>query len=184
MTNFVHRFKWQDIEKSAGDDIAKFLLKTWHRNNHQTTKELLSLTPKLLICGRPRNPDEPAPILISGNDALATRFFGLDWSERPDLAQEVMGAEYRQLVSGAYHDADASNEPVFDLVSTEIDGFALRYQRLILPFKAGSGLKYHYCYSLLLGDLPLAKKIPTDIYEPFEQLQTTHHCGSLLRADQ
>lgn len=182
MTNFVERFEWQDIERSAGDDTAAYLLKSWHDNNKCLNNDILDISDRLLICGRPRDLHSPAPILISGKETLATKFFGADWSDRPDAKEEVMSSQYKALVATAYQEVDQSNEPVFDLVSTELNNFVLRYQRLILPFTAKNGIKFHICYSMLLGDLPLILKRSSDISQVHDNLQSTHHGDSQLRA--
>lgn len=183
MSNFVERFNWQDIERSAGDDVAAFMLKTWLRSKGMVDEELLPITPQLIIMGQPRDLEKPPAILLCGNDALASKFFGADWSGNPRLALEMMNDNYKSLVAEAYHDVENSNEPVFDLVSTELDNFALRYQRLILPFTTHTGLRFQYCYSMQLGALPVSLKISSDKLLLSGRPQNTSLCNLPASAD-
>ena len=184
MKNFVERFRWQDIERSAGDDVASYMLRTWLENNGIITEDLLPITTKLIILGQPRVADQPPDILLCGNDALATKFFGANWSDCPELALEIMGDEYKKLVASAYHDAEQSCEPVFDLVSTEYDQFSLKYQRLILPFVTRSGLKFQYVYSMPLGNLPVTLRIPSGKLPLSGMTQSTSLYSPVALADQ
>ncbi len=166
MSNYVETFNWQDIQKHAADDVAEHMIRVWLEERGRLNNRLVQYSDQLLICNSPNplHPKEPAPIRISGRETLACEFFGMDWSEKPLLAQEVMSTEYRELVATAHHICAQSNEPVFDLISTEMGDDSLQYQRLILPFTNRMGRRFLFCYTMRVGSQPLIIQRSSDKY--------------------
>ncbi|WP_417670730.1 hypothetical protein [Roseibium sp.] len=152
MDCFVEPLSLSDIEAGTAGDEAQFLLRFWHRNEGFMTRDSsMSYLSRKLIMTRPTASETDVPeITFLGKDSTFRRF--VPESMRSQNPTRLLPADYRATVAQGYQEALAG-APWYDVQRTGSllgDGRPdLTLERLILPFKTGTGLKRLFCLMML-----------------------------------
>lgn len=94
-----------------------------------------------------RDLETPPKLLVIGQDSLCARVLGANWQNGPAKTANKMPVTAQSLVSEGYWQAANANEPVLDYVTfvaglKNIGEVPVEYQRLILPFTNGQGIRF------------------------------------------
>lgn len=177
-----------DIERGGADPFTQRLFSVWRQSQGYLASELVDLSPYLLMFDGQQT-GKPAPdMLIVGENALATRILGADWSDRPRNAVSDLDDGYIELIGRGYKKAIYTKKPVFEYVATSLkygDGPAveLKYQRLIVPFQTIYGCSFLFCYSHDVGtNRPLRDLLPDDKPLQMQDPQNMGHAIPILPA--
>ena len=136
----------------CGSDIGSALFSNWRQYGTVLNRELLDLSPYLILSdGAPTHMDTP-PILFCGDKTLATTIMGADWASAPARARDAFPSDYRSVLKIGYQDCLMSRQCVCEYVTTDaflrnVLADRLRYTRLVLPYVSETGQPVIVTYS-------------------------------------
>lgn len=150
MTGFAVEQSLSMLLDTDSEPFACELYTKWVSAGGYMTSDFDVDIEKLVLLDAPRSGQLSPEILYCGEDALASKTIGQQWSESL-VKTDGFKDDFRQLVGQHYTKAQKTEAPVFDLVSapTSVCGntFNFRYERLILPVWTLAGALFLYCYS-------------------------------------
>ena len=146
MKHFAERLNVSELERGHGTETARLLLREWNEHKGRLPENLPTTewaSDKLLILGKPTSEFKAPKLLVCGEFSLAAIKFDDSYSENPENSLAVVSDEYQRLVAVGHYCASENCTPVYDHISTEYGGKALRYERLLLPYKTSNGNYFH-----------------------------------------
>ncbi len=140
---YVETLPVSTIRRGLVDETTSLVYKTWEAGKGRLTKEFLPILPRLVQFDAAYQGCDVPDIIFVGRESLSAKVFGPSMlSEVPTT--DMIDAEFRQFVAGAYHSAIDQDTPTLDMISSPLmlptcDMVWVRYTRLVLPISLNHG---------------------------------------------
>lgn len=140
------------------------LFRAWRNNRGKLCDELVTFADDIVMLENCRDPEIPPKLLVIGQDSLCARVLGTNWQNGTAKTANKMSVTAQSLVSEGYWQAANANEPVLDYVTfiaglRDIGEVPIEYQRLILPFTNGKGIRFMVTVSTPPDPSALGRKL-------------------------
>lgn len=140
------------------------LFKAWRDHGGMLCDELVTFADDIVMLENCRDPETPPKLLVIGQDSLCARVLGSNWQNGTSKTANKMPVAAQSLVSEGYWLAANANEPILDYVTfvaglQDIGEVPIEYQRLILPFKNGQGIRFMVTVSTPPDPNALSRKL-------------------------
>lgn len=147
MNSKIERIPLNHAEVAPMSAAEGILFKAWRENRGSLCEELVTFADDIVMLESCRDHDTPPKLLVIGQNSLCARVLGSNWQNGPRRQVNTMSSTAQSMVSEAYRTASETNEPVLDYVMftaglKEIGDVPVEYQRLILPFSNGLGIRF------------------------------------------
>lgn len=156
---FVKSFPLEHIKNGYSDRLSTELYGLWRSTDGDVCEQLLQFGPHLILMESHAQPLDSPQILYCGEKTLATTVFGADWATPKTDMRGSIDKAFREFVSEGYHAAIKSRAPQYELISVELQldsahVLDVRYERLLLPWRTRSGVRYLSSYTRPIEVLP------------------------------
>ncbi len=174
MTSFNEDYSMKQFDKYCSNDFAQHIVKLWKRNERAGetgVESYLDISSKLLILGKHRNFKYMADVLFVGAETMAAGFLG-DESHRltPEFEAQFTD-DYDRIVGQAQQRCFEEQEPVYDLISSELFGEKIVYERVLLPIKTKAHAVFLLCYAMPIVKPAQIGSLSSGEYLPHEGQQ-------------
>lgn len=148
------RYPISDLESSQGNETARHLFRIWQQSGTGETSDLDSFVPfsqVLLVLSKPC-PDHPVSnLLFCGKNSMASKLAGVDLGKNSPSVFDHLPPDYSNEVSKGQLFSLNNMEPVYDFISSYLNGEKMSYERLLLPVKTTARSHFLICYSMAIA---------------------------------
>jgi len=179
MVSSVETIPISHVELAPLSPAEGQLFKAWRNNRGRLCDELVTFADDIVMLENCRDLETPPKLLVIGQDSLCARVLGANWQNGPAKTANKMPVTAQSLVSEGYWQAANANEPVLDYVTfvaglKNIGEVPVEYQRLILPFTNGQGIRFMVTVSTPTDPGALGRRLNLR-YRNVSSRQTRNH---------
>lgn len=151
MSTACERLDIKDLEAGQADEKAQFLFRVWRNSLDSNMSELQALVPvsqDLLVLSEPCPEQLMSNLLFCGKDSMASKLAGEDFGKNRTAGVDLLPADYSSAVALGQKFSLDFMEPVYDFISSYLNGEKMIYERLLLPVRTMRGSTFLICYSM------------------------------------